>query len=83
MLTLPRHRDACQRRLDFFYQRPNPLHTWEEWQKYLHMDLIGLSASEIRRERAQLKYRLLFEDDPDDWFFQRFEALEKALKVMS
>jgi len=79
-LSLPYERKACQKRLDFFYRQPNPLTSFEQWQKFIHDDLQNMTRALLRREHARLKLRLLYDEKPASWFIERFEKIGALLK---
>lgn len=79
-LLLPQRRKACQRRLNFFYKQPNSLSSYEEWKKFTHKDLQNMTLALLKRERSRLKLRLLYDEEPSDWFLQRLDRIEERLK---
>lgn len=64
---------------ELLFPIPDPLDTLEQRERFEHRDLAGLSRAELLRERERLKLRLLLDDAPDPWLFQRLDVLRRML----
>jgi hypothetical protein len=65
--------------LGAIYRVPNPWDTAEQRERYEHADIPRRTRAELMRELERLRLRLLLDDAPDVWLFQRFEKLQRAL----
>jgi hypothetical protein len=65
--------------LDALYHVPEPLASLEEFERFYARDLPRRARAELLRERERLKLRLLLDDFPDPWLFQRLDALRRVL----
>jgi len=65
---------------DVFYGVPDPLASIEEFARWRHANLDGMTRAELLRERARVRLRLTVDDAPDPWLIERLRALEEAIR---
>ncbi len=65
--------------LELFYPVPNAVNSLEEASRWAHQDLSIGSRFELRRELSWLDLRLLLDDQPCRWLFERRDAIRRAL----
>lgn len=65
--------------LEQLYPVPDPLRSHEEWERFWHLDLNGLTPEELQLERAQVVFRLTFDYAPHDWLLKRLDAIDGVM----
>lgn len=75
----PRDSDLRKTFLDMVCPLPDPFSTAEEQERFYHHDLPGMKRPELLRERERVRFRLVFDNKPPDWFGERLAALEEGL----
>jgi hypothetical protein len=65
--------------LDAIYGVPNPWDTAEQRERYEHADIPRMTRAELMRDLERLRLRLLLDDAPDVWLFQRLAKLRAAV----
>lgn len=63
-----------------FSRVPNPLNSYEEYQRFRHADLEEMTVQERRYELAALRQVVLLLRHPDPWHVERIKRLELALR---
>lgn len=66
--------------LDWLYPLPDPFNTFEEYEKENHLDIQFLSLSSLKAERARVKMRLLYDQNPPAWLIERLNVIEEEIK---
>lgn len=78
-MTAREDRDDPCVTLQGIYSVPSPFDSLEEHERHEHRDLPRRARAELFRERERVRLRLLLDDAPDPWLFQRLEKLREAL----
>lgn len=63
-----------------FIRVPEPLVSYEEFERFWHADLGDAPSAEVRRELASLRHGVALLANPDPWYAERIEKLELALR---
>jgi hypothetical protein len=67
--------------LDQFYTVPEPMHSYEDWQRFRNLDLMEhRSPEELMLEIDRLRDRLRLDEHPHPWLLVRLDALEETLR---
>ncbi len=62
-----------------YYPLPDPLATLEQAERWGHLDLPGRSEEGLRAELYRITLRLLYDDNPSPWLFERRELLRREM----
>ena len=65
--------------LQRYYPLPDVFNSIEEYQRFRHRDIPAMDATELHRELVRVEMRLLWDDNPHIWLFERREILRQAL----
>ena len=73
---------SCRRKLEILeglYPIPQPLDSYEDWERYHHLDLDDLSLAQLRLELDRARFRLMLDDSPSEWHLERVRVLEQRV----
>ena len=59
---------------------PDQLFSYEQWEKFNHIDLEKKSNAELEIELERTRLILILDENPDTWFLTRIDALKKELE---
>ena len=59
---------------------PQPFASHEQWLRFNHLDLAGLSTAEIVLELNRACVRAALEENPHPWFAERRHRLEEIVR---
>jgi hypothetical protein len=60
-------------------QIPDPCASHEQAARWRHSDVPSMPPDALRRERGQIRVRLLVEEEPPRWLLGRLRVLDAAL----
>lgn len=66
--------------LDRLYPIPDPFNTSEEYEKEKHLDIQSMNLPSLKAERARVRMRLLYDQNPSAWLIERLNVLEEEIK---
>ena len=72
-------RQKFKKILNLFAPLPDPLSSYEDWERRTHQDLKYKRTSELSLEREKLGLRLKIEERPDPWLVERLNLLNRVL----
>ena len=65
--------------LSQFYRVPDPMNTWEDWERYAHHDLPRMTGPQLLDERERISWRLRLDECPPPWLIERLARVSEAI----
>jgi hypothetical protein len=62
-----------------YYPLPDPLASFEQAERWRHLDVPGRSDDALRAELNQITLRLLYDPKPSPWLLERRAVLRRAI----
>lgn len=74
----PSH-DATPSWVRRYYPLPDPLATFEQAERWRHLDVAGRSDDALRAELNRITLRLLYDPKPSPWLLERRAVLRREI----
>ena len=76
---VPPLHDAAPSWVRRYYPLPDPLATFEQAERWRHLDVPGRSDEALRAELNRITLRLLYDPQPSPWLFERRAVLRREI----